>query len=54
MLPDFLADEDRLRAMADAGRERALNRFSPRRLAETMLSMIAATPALVATRDHEE
>jgi len=43
ILPDFLADTDRLRAMADAGRDRALERFSPRRLAETMLSMIAAT-----------
>ena len=43
MLPDFLADRDRLRDMADAGRDRALERFSPRRLAETMLSMIAAT-----------
>jgi hypothetical protein len=43
MLPDFLADHDRLRAIADAGRKRALKRFSPRRLAQTMLSVIAAT-----------
>jgi Glycosyl transferases group 1 len=43
MLPDFLADHDRLRAIADAGRKRALERFSPRRLAQTMLSVIAAT-----------
>jgi hypothetical protein len=43
MLPDFLADHDRLRTVADAGRERALERFTPRRLAQTMLSVIAAT-----------
>ena len=42
-LPDLLADHDRLRTVADAGRERALERFSPRRLAQTMLSVIAAT-----------
>jgi hypothetical protein len=44
MLPDLLADQDRLRDIADSGRDRALKCFSPRRLAETMLSMIAATP----------
>ncbi len=43
MLPDFLADHDRLRALADAGQKRAIERFSPRRLAQTMLSVIAAT-----------
>jgi hypothetical protein len=41
MLPDLLADRDRLRDMAQAGREKALKRFSPLRLAKTMLSMIA-------------
>jgi hypothetical protein len=42
MLPALLADRDGLRAMACAGRARALDRFPPRRLAETMLSMVRA------------
>jgi hypothetical protein len=44
MLPEFLADQDRLRATAQAGRDKALKLFSPRRLAETMLSMIGVMP----------
>ena len=42
MLPDFLADQDRVRAVAEAGRTKALERFSPLRLAQTMLSVLAA------------
>jgi spore maturation protein CgeB len=42
LLPEFLADRDGMRALAHAGRDRALERFSPRRLAETMLGMAGA------------
>jgi hypothetical protein len=38
ILPSLLADPERLRAMARSGQEVALDRFSPRRLAETLLS----------------
>lgn len=41
-LADLLTDRERLQAMADAGRERALEFFAPQRLARTMLSIIAA------------
>jgi len=38
MLPSLLAGPDRLRAIARSGQDIALNRFAPRRLAETMLA----------------
>jgi hypothetical protein len=39
LLPDLLAEPDRLRAIARCGQAVALDRFAPRRLAETILSI---------------
>lgn len=39
LLPALLADPDRLRAIARSGHDAAMERFTPRRLAETVLSI---------------